>query len=75
MLDAKLNARDGYSPPCKFTTIANMLEETGHPKMAAYMRKHKDEGIVKGCVRAILNAAKPERMETLAWQLEEIGAL
>jgi hypothetical protein len=75
MLDTRLNARDGYHPPCKFTAIANMLEEVQKPKCAAYMRKFKDENLVKGFALAILSSAKPERMETLAWQLEEIGAL
>lgn len=75
MLDTRLNAKDGYHPPCKYSAIANMLDEVGMYRCASHMRKHKDENLVKGFALAILSKAKHDRMEILAWQLEEIGAL
>jgi hypothetical protein len=59
----------------KYNSIATMLDDAGYPKLATYMRQYKDENVIPGCVSAIINKTKPERMETILWQLSEIGAI
>ena len=61
--------------PDKFNSLATMLDDSGYPRLASYVRQYKDENVVPGCASAIINKTKPKQMETILWQLSEIGAI
>lgn len=70
-----LHSADDYIPPCKFITVSNMLNDLKKPRLAAYMRKFKDENLIRSFALVVLEFTHPTKKEDTLWQLEECGAL